>query len=73
MYLAETAIRNSCGHWDWERDELNGLEPGYRICQLCAELGPYEEKVRKQNRERSQDEYGVTFGWFPPREESDGH
>lgn len=62
--------RRWCGHWEWEDRE--GLEPGYVVCSLCAEMGPYEDKVREQNRERRADMHGLTFGWFPPREDEDG-
>lgn len=73
MYLDEQGTRNSCGHYPWEVEELAGLEPGYRVCRLCAEMGPYKEKVREQNRARQEDEHGLTFGWFTPREETDGN
>jgi hypothetical protein len=63
--------RNSCGHWDWQADDVDGLEPGYQVCPLCAELGPYEQGVRDQNRKRDRDQYGLTFGWYPPRKDGD--
>ena len=70
MYLEEDSHhRNSCGHYVWEQDEGEGLEPGYRVCRLCAEMGPYAERIRRQNRDRGEDEYGLTFGRFPPRED----
>lgn len=61
--------RNACGHWDWQAEDVEGLEPGYQVCPMCAELGPYEDTIRKQNRERQRDEHGLTFGWYPPRQE----
>ncbi|MFP4074053.1 MAG: hypothetical protein ACLFVZ_08435 [Actinomycetota bacterium] len=73
VYLDEQKSRNACGHYVWEEDTVEGLEPGYRVCPLCAEMGPYAEKIREQNRKRGKDEHGLTFGWFAPREEeSDG-
>ena len=72
VYLDEQKTRNSCGHYPWEEGEVEGLEPGYRICPLCAEMRPYEKRIREQNRDRGLDEDGLTFGWFTPREENDG-
>lgn len=69
VYLDFERSRNSCGHWDWEQDDLEGFEPGYRVCPLCAEMGPYTEGIREQNRSRDADKHGLTFGWFPPRQE----
>lgn len=71
MFLAEERTRNTCGHWPWDKEELAGLEPGYRICPVCAEMEPYAEKVREQNRARSEDQHGLTFGWFPARGEDE--
>ena len=59
-----------CGHWEWEDRE--GLEPGYMVCRICDEMGTYETKTRRQNEERQQDMHGLTFAWFPPREDEDG-
>jgi hypothetical protein len=73
MWLGETAGQFKCGHFQWE-EVTEGFELGYKVCKLCAETGPYEEKIRRQNRERGVDEHGLTFGWFPPEiEESDGN
>jgi len=59
--------RNSCGHWYWQAEDVEGLEPGYRACPLCAEMVPYRDSIYEQNRERERDLHGLTFGWFPPR------
>ncbi len=67
MYLAEQRSRYACGHWSWQEPDVEGLEPGYTACGICAELNPYADKVRKQNRDRGKDEHGLTFGWFIPR------
>jgi hypothetical protein len=72
MYFAEQKSRHACGHWSWQYDDLDGLEVGYQVCPMCAELGPYEDKIRDQNRSRGEDLHGLTFGWYPPREENDG-
>lgn len=69
VYLEEEKTRNSCGHFPWESEEVEGLEPGYRVCQICAVMGPYQDRIREQNRARQEDEHGLTFGWFTPREE----
>lgn len=67
MYLAEQKNRNACGHFLWQEGDVEGLELGYRACRICAVQKPYEEKIRKQNRDRGKDEHGLTFGWFTPR------
>jgi hypothetical protein len=72
VYLSFEKSRNSCGHWDFQEEDVEGLEPGYRVCALCAEMGPYREKIHEQNRKRDKDQHGLTFGWFPPRGEEDG-
>ena len=72
MYLAEQKTRRSCGHFPWQEDEVEHLEPGYRVCAICAEMGPYEEKIRQQNRERGEDQHGLTFSWYAPRGDDDG-
>jgi hypothetical protein len=71
IYLESEKARNSCGHWDWESENVDGLEPGYRVCPLCEEMGPYREKIYEQNRKRDRDLHGLTFGWFAPREDED--
>lgn len=73
MYLDEKRRRHACGHYPWEESETEGLEPGYVVCGLCAEMGPYAEKIREQNRHRGKDKHGLSFGWFPPREETNGY
>jgi hypothetical protein len=72
MFLSEERGRNACGHFPWE-EVPEDLEPGYRVCEKCAVMGPYAEKIHKQNRERNEDQHGLTFAWFPVREEDDGH
>jgi hypothetical protein len=72
MYLAEDKARLKCGHWLWQREDIEGLELGYQVCSICAELGPYEDRIREQNRRRDKDIHGLTFGWYPPREEHHG-
>jgi hypothetical protein len=71
MVLSEEAARLHCGHFQWA--EVDGFEPGYKVCHVCAVMGPYQDKIRSQNRERGVDEHGLTFDWFAPREESDGN
>lgn len=73
MYLDEQKTRNSCGHYPWEAEEVEGLEPGYRVCAICAEMGPYVEQIHEQNRARNEDQHGLTFAWFPPRGDDDGN
>lgn len=70
LWHEQVRTRFWCGHYDWEDRE--GLEPGYLICEICAEMDPYQLKTLQQNKERQADTHGVTFGWFPPREDEDG-
>jgi hypothetical protein len=72
VYLDEQNHRCDLGHYLWQEPQVEGLEPGYQVCPLCAEMGPYKEMVRKQNHERGRDEHGLMFAWYPPREENDG-
>jgi hypothetical protein len=71
VVLEHEKTRNACGHWDWQSDDFEGLEPGYQVCPICAVLGPYETKIRKQNRERDRDMHGLTFGMYTPRKDDD--
>jgi len=70
LWHEQASLRYWCGHWPWEDRE--GLEPGYSVCQICAEMDPYQVETRKQNEERRDDQHGLTFGWFPPREDENG-
>lgn len=70
LWYDQSQSRYWCGHWEWEDRE--GFEPGYLVCAICEQMGPYEEKIRRQNQERQTDQHGLTFGWFPPREEEHG-
>lgn len=71
VYHGFEKSRRACGHWSWQEGDVEGLEPGYTVCGMCAELNPYAEGVRKQNRARGEDEHGLTFGWFTPRGDAD--
>ena len=73
VYLAEQTQRHSCGHYPWQAEDVEGLEPGYRVCAMCAVMEPYKTRIREQNRARQEDEHGLTFAWFAPREENDGN
>jgi hypothetical protein len=63
--------RHHCGRWEWEYEDLEGLELGHSYCPFCADIGPYQERLEKDKQSRGQSTHGLTYGWYPPRSEDE--
>lgn len=68
LYLEMIRTRFECGHWEWENEIPDGLVVDFLVCKRCREVGEYAGRLRADRKNM----YGVTFGWFPPREEQHG-
>lgn len=68
VYTEIMRTRHECGRWEWEHDEVDGLIVDYNVCPFCREIGEFAERLRDDRKNM----YGVTYGWFPPREEQHG-
>ena len=68
VYEEMMRSRHECGRWEWEHDTVEGLVVDYNVCPFCRDIGEFAERLRDDRKNM----YGVTYGWFPPREEQHG-